>query len=165
VTTVHELSRQEARRIAVRAQLLDADRPTDLQDVVRHLTLLQVDHVQAVAPCADLVTWSRLGWALLSPLDRLVFDRRRMREIFAFDYQLEMYKRKAFRRWGYYALPVLHGDRLVGKVDATADRKAGVLRVDAVHEDAPFDEANSAAVRGEIEQLAQWLELDLALPR
>jgi uncharacterized protein YcaQ len=165
VTTVHELSRQDARRIAVRAQLLDADRPTDLQDVVRHLPMLQVDHVQAVAPCADLVAWSRLGWALLSPLDRLVFDRRRMREIFAFDYQLEMYKPKAFRRWGYYALPVLHGDRLVGKVDATADRKAGVLRVDAVHEDAPFDEANSAAVRGEIEQLAQWLELDLALPR
>jgi uncharacterized protein YcaQ len=165
VTTVHELSRQDARRIAVRAQLLDADRPTDLQDVVRHLTLLQVDHVQAVAPCADLVTWSRLGWALLSPLDRLVFDRRRMQEIFAFDYQLEMYKPKASRRWGYYALPVLHGDRLVGKVDATADRRAGVLRVDAVHEDAPFDEATSAAVREEIEHLAQWLELDLALPR
>ena len=51
------------------------------------------------------------------------------------------------------------------KVDATADRKAGVLRVDAVHEDAPFDEATSAAVRGEIELLAQWLELDLAPPR
>ncbi len=57
------------------------------------------------------------------------------------------------------------GDRLVGKVDATADRKVGVLRVDAVHEDEPFDEATSAAVRDEIEDLARWLELDLALPR
>ena len=103
--------------------------------------------------------------ALLSPLDRLVFDRKRMQEIFAFDYQLEMYKPAASRRWGYYALPVLYGDRLVGKVDATADRKAGVLRVDAVHEDEPFDEATSAAVRSEIEDLARWLELDLALPR
>jgi hypothetical protein len=53
VTTVHQLSRQDARRIAVRAQLLDADRPTDLQDVVRALTLLQVDQVQVVAPSAD----------------------------------------------------------------------------------------------------------------
>jgi uncharacterized protein len=63
VTTVHELSRQDARRIAVHAQLLDAERPTDLQDVVRHLTLLQVDQVRAVAPSADLVAWTRLGFA------------------------------------------------------------------------------------------------------
>ena len=54
--------------------------------------------------------------ALLSPLDRLVFDRKRMTELFAFDYQLEMYKPAAARRWGYWAMPVLHGDRLVGKL-------------------------------------------------
>lgn len=58
---VHELSRQEARRIAVRAQLLDRPRPDDLVDVVRQLTLLQVDLTAAVAPNADLVLWSRLG--------------------------------------------------------------------------------------------------------
>ena len=58
-----------------------------------------------------------------------------------------MYKPAAQRRWGYYALPVLHGDRLVGKLDATADRKAGVLRVDAIHEDVPFD-ASDAGGRG-----------------
>ena len=61
-----------------------------------------------------------------------------MTELFEFDYQLEMYKPAAKRRWGYFALPILHGDRLVGKVDATSDRKAGVLRVDAIHEDVPF---------------------------
>ena len=62
--------------------------------------------------------------ALLSPLDRLVFDRKRMAELFEFDYQLEMYKPAAARRWGYWAMPVLHGDRLVGKLDATADPEA-----------------------------------------
>ena len=82
--------------------------------------------------------------ALLSPLDRLVFDRKRMEEIFEFDYQLEMYKPAAKRRWGYWAMPILDGDRLVGKVDATADREGGVLRVNAVHEDEPF----SATARG-----------------
>ncbi|QNN53333.1 DNA glycosylase AlkZ-like family protein [Nocardioides mesophilus] len=99
--------------------------------------------------------------ALLSPFDRLVHDRKRLTELFEFDYQLEMYKPAAKRRWGYYALPILYGDRLVGKLDATADRKAGVLRVDAVHEDEPFTAAVSAAVSREIEDLARWLELDL----
>lgn len=58
---VHALSRVEARRIAVRAQLLDEPRPTRLLDVVRRLTLLQVDPTAAIAPNADLVAWSRLG--------------------------------------------------------------------------------------------------------
>lgn len=102
--------------------------------------------------------------ALLSPLDRLIHERKRMAEIFGFDYQLEMYKPAAKRRWGYFALPVLAGDRLVGKVDATADRKAGALRVAAVHEDAPFDPDTAAGVRTELEDLARWLGLELLLP-
>jgi uncharacterized protein YcaQ len=102
--------------------------------------------------------------ALLSPFDRLVHDRGRAVELFGFDCQLEMYKPAAKRRWGYFALPILHGDRLVGKLDATADRRAGVLRVDAVHEDEPFGGAVRVAVRDEIEDLARWLGLDLALP-
>jgi len=97
--------------------------------------------------------------ALLSPFDRLIHDRRRTVELFEFDYQLEMYKPAAKRRWGYFALPVLYGDRLVGKLDATADRDAGVLRVDAVHRDVPFDRPMTAAVDAEIEDLARWLGL------
>ena len=58
---IHRLSRAEARRIAVRAQLLDSARPTDLLDLVRHLTLLQVEPTAAVAPSAEVVAWSRLG--------------------------------------------------------------------------------------------------------
>ncbi len=99
--------------------------------------------------------------ALLSPLDRLVMDRKRMAELFEFDYQLEMYKPAAKRRWGYWALPILVNDRLVGKLDTTADRVAGVLRVDAVHEDEPFDPATRAAIDAQIEDLAVWLDLEL----
>lgn len=95
--------------------------------------------------------------ALLSPLDRLVYDRKRAAELFEFDYQLEMYKPASRRKWGYWALPILDGDQLVGKVDATADRKAGVLRVDAIHEDVALDEA---AVGREIAELADWLGLE-----
>jgi uncharacterized protein YcaQ len=101
--------------------------------------------------------------ALLSPFDRMIYDRKRMTEIFEFDYQLEMYKPAASRRWGYYALPILYGDRLVGKLDATADRAAGVLRVDAIHQDVTFTKAMTAAVGKEIEDLARWLHLDLVL--
>jgi uncharacterized protein len=101
--------------------------------------------------------------ALLSPIDRLIYDRKRMAEIFEFDYQLEMYKPAAKRRWGYYALPILYGDRLVGKLDATSDRPAGVLRVNAIHQDTPFTKTMNAAVRREIESLATFLHLKLQL--
>ena len=88
-------------------------------------------------------------------------DRKRMAEIFEFDYTLEMYKPADKRRWGYYALPILYGDRLVGKLDATADRPAGELRIDAVHEDEPWDSDTRAAVEAEIDDLARWLDLVL----
>jgi len=98
--------------------------------------------------------------ALLSPLDRLVVDRKRLHEVFDFDYQLEMYKPAAQRRWGYWAMPILYGDQLVGKLDARADRDEGVLRVNAVHRDVPFDPAMTAAVDAEIDELAGWLGLE-----
>jgi uncharacterized protein YcaQ len=101
---------------------------------------------------------------LLSPFDRLIYDRKRLTELFGFDYQLEMFKPAAKRRWGYFALPILHDDQLVGKLDATADRKAEVFRVNAVHEDVAFPKAVTAAVHHEIEDLASWLQLDLVMP-
>jgi len=98
--------------------------------------------------------------ALLSPFDRLVHDRDRALALFDFEYTLEMYKPAAKRRWGYFALPVLHHDRLVGKVDATADRKAGVLRVNAIHEDVKFTRAIATGVQAELDDLATWLGLE-----
>ncbi len=102
--------------------------------------------------------------ALLSPFDRLLADRKRISELFEFDYILEMYKPAGARMWGYYALPILYGDRLVGKLDATADRKEGELRVDAVHQDVPFTKVMTEAVEREIRDLARWLDLELVLP-
>jgi hypothetical protein len=96
---------------------------------------------------------------LLSPFDRLVHDRVRAIELFDFEYTLEMYKPASNRRWGYYALPILHADRLIGKLDAIADRKASVLRVNAIHEDVPFTRTMTTAVRGELGNLASWLGL------
>jgi len=132
-------------------------------------------HIPRFAEALSGFAARRLGWrvdpeqldrsftgraALLSPLDRLVFDRKRMTDLFEFDYQLEMFKPAAQRRWGYWALPILYGDRLVGKLDATADRRAGVLRVHAIHRDVPFTKAMTAAVRHEVTELASWLGLD-----
>ncbi|HEX7310791.1 MAG TPA: crosslink repair DNA glycosylase YcaQ family protein [Gaiellaceae bacterium] len=97
--------------------------------------------------------------ALLSPFDRLVHDRVRTQELFDFEYTLEMYKPAAKRRWGYFALPILHDDRLVGKLDAAADRKASVLRVNAIHEDVKFTRAMTKAVQAELKDLASWLGL------
>jgi uncharacterized protein len=97
--------------------------------------------------------------ALLSPFDRLIHDRVRTQELFDFEYTLEMYKPAAKRRWGYFALPILHGDRLVGKLDATADRKTSVLRVNAIHQDVKFTRPITKGVDAELEDLATWLGL------
>jgi uncharacterized protein YcaQ len=97
--------------------------------------------------------------ALLSPFDRLTYDRARAVQLFDFEYVLEMYKPMEKRRWGFFALPILHHDRLVGKLDATADRKSSTLQVHAVHQDIPFTRAITRAVDQEIAALASWLGL------
>jgi len=67
-----------------------------------------------------------------------VLIHNRVRAVELFDYNLEMYKPAVNRRWGSFALPVLHGDRPVGGADVIADRRAWVLRVHAIHQDVGF---------------------------
>ena len=91
-------------------------------------------------------------------------NRDRLIDLWDFEYGLEMYKPADKRRWGYFALPILHGDRLVGKVDVVADRKAKTLVVNAVHQDIPFTPEIAAGVRGELDDLAAWQALELTGP-
>ena len=97
--------------------------------------------------------------ALLSPFDRLIYDRKRNELLWDFEYHLEIYVPPAKRRWGFYVLPALVGDRLAGRVDAKADHKAGVLRVPALHLEDHALATDEAAIRAELDELAAWLKL------
>jgi len=97
--------------------------------------------------------------AVLSPFDRLVYDRNVTKALFDFEYKLEIYVPVAKRRWGYYVLPILHGERIVGRADAKADRDAGVLRVPALHLEPGASDEDLSAARAELEELASWLGL------
>jgi uncharacterized protein len=96
--------------------------------------------------------------ALLSPFDNLLCDRGRAERLFGFTHRLEIYVPRAKRQWGYFVLPILHGDRLVGRADLAIDRRAGRLVAHAVHRepDAPRGAGIGRAVRRELERLAAW---------
>ncbi|CAN5484779.1 crosslink repair DNA glycosylase YcaQ family protein [soil metagenome] len=96
---------------------------------------------------------------LLSPFDRLIYDRDRTERLFGFRYRLEMYVPKERRKFGYFVLPILHGDRLIGRVDPLMDRKRAVLTIRnlAWEPDAPRGAETMAAVRGSIQDLGRFL--------
>ena len=98
--------------------------------------------------------------ALLSPFDPVCWYRERASRLFGFDYRIEIYTPEAKRRYGYYVLPVLWGDSLVGRVDLKADRAAGALAVQASHtEPGVPGRALAEALAGELWSMADWLGL------
>jgi uncharacterized protein YcaQ len=102
--------------------------------------------------------------ALLSPFDPVVWFRPRAARLFGFEYRIEIYLPKEKRRWGYYVLPFLLGDRLVARVDLKADRAARRLLVLAAHAE-PRVRAKEVAVAlaDELRLIAHWLDLDAGI--
>jgi uncharacterized protein len=103
---------------------------------------------------------------LLSPFDDLISDRERTERLFDFRFRLEIYVPRAKREYGYFVLPILRGDRLVGRIDPLFDRRAGVLRINAVHAESTAKPSDWPPAKRAIDDLAAWLRADeVAWPR
>lgn len=101
--------------------------------------------------------WSASGrTTLLSPFDNLICDRARTEQLFDFNFRVEIYVPKAKRQYGYYVLPILHDDRLIGRVDPALDRENERLTINAVYAE-PGAPKSGKAVAQAIEELASFL--------
>ena len=101
------------------------------------------------------------GAAVISPFDPLVWFRPRTERLFGFRYRIEIYVPADKREWGYYVLPFRIGDRLVGRLDLKADRKASVLEVRRAYvEDGEDGGRVAEAMAKELEALGGWLGLE-----
>ena len=106
----------------------------------------------------DAETWNGNEVFFLAPLDPLVYDRQRNRELFGFDYTWEVYVPEAKRKWGYYVLPIFADGRLIGRLHPKLDRKTSTLYIKSLAYEDPADaDRFGAAVRARLEDYARFL--------
>ena len=150
--------RTAADRHALRADLVDAGAlvPVEVEGVsgTRFILGEEIAVLEEVARSVAAGEPAGLRVALLAPLDPFVWDRDLLRSLFAFDYVWEVYVPAARRRWGYYVLPMLAGDRLIGRIEPRIERKTGTLRIiDLWWEDGIDPLASPGLVEGLVDAL------------
>jgi len=134
----------------------DAFVAVNIEGVARPWFVLAEDapalaEAENLAPAEDAVN-------LLAPLDPLVYDRQRTRDVFGFDYTWEVYTPAAKRRWGYYALPILWGDALAGRVDPKIDRRSKTLTLHSLTLEPGVDaQAIAAPLAARLADFARFL--------
>ena len=166
-----------AARTSLREELVDTGRlaPVTVEGfrgnrfvVAGELPLLDEAEAQVAAEGTPAVPWQvgrpggrDPGVAFLAPLDPLAWERDLLLRLWGFDYRWEVYVPAAKRRWGYYVLPLLYGDRIVGRIEPRIDRRAGALRVLDVWWEEGFDPLGDENP-GFVDALADALRAHLA---
>jgi len=133
-------------RTALRAELIERGEIVPVEvDGIRGERLVLADEL-SILDAAETELAAGLppggrdpGAVFLAPLDPFVWDREFLRTLYAFDYVWEVYVPEKKRRWGYYVLPILFGDRLVGRIEPRIDRKSGALRILGLWWEAGFE--------------------------
>ena len=180
---VHEAPtppRQEAQRQLIRfaARALGVATELDLKDYFRMPVEGFKSRLAELVEAGDLLPMTVKGWrtpayldpsarhprratgqALLSPFDNLIWSRDRTERMFALRYRIGIYTPAHLREHGYYVLPFLEGDAITARVDLKADRKAGVLLVQASHAEPCLTPETPARLASELRLMAGWLGL------
>lgn len=127
-------------------------------DGIRGTRYVLADELPILDEAADRLETKEVGVAFLGPLDPFVWDRPFLRALYGFDYVWEVYVPAAKRRWGYYVLPMIFGDRLVGRIEPRFERASGTLRIIGLWWEEGFDPLDRDVAPGFVEAFAAALD-------